>query len=117
MSPSARGSVRGIGIMTYHAPLSSPQRYLIASGTAPPPTSCELLPEQHPHHYQRVLYPSAFSLCAQDVVSLDRLLISVDYPFSPNTRGRAFLDSLADMLNAEGLASLAHENAESLLRL
>jgi hypothetical protein len=50
-------------------------------------------------------------------VSLDRLLISVDYPFSPNTRGRAFLDSLADMLNAEGLASLAHENAESLLRL
>jgi predicted TIM-barrel fold metal-dependent hydrolase len=55
--------------------------------------------------------------CAQDVVSLDRLLISVDYPFSPNTRGRAFLDSLADMLNAEGLASLAHENAESLLRL
>ena len=55
--------------------------------------------------------------CAQDVVGLDRLLFSVDYPFSPNTRGRAFLDSLADMLNAEELASLAHGNAESLLRL
>ena len=54
---------------------------------------------------------------AQDMMGLNRLLFSVDYPFRPNTRGRAFLDSLADMLNAEELASLAHGNAESLLRL
>jgi predicted TIM-barrel fold metal-dependent hydrolase len=55
--------------------------------------------------------------CAQDVVGLRRLLFSVDYPFSPNTRGRAFLDSLTDMLSTEELAALAHGNAESLLRL
>jgi len=54
---------------------------------------------------------------AQDVVGLSRLLFSVDYPFSPNTRGRAFLDSLADMMSAEELASLARGNAESLLPL
>jgi uncharacterized protein len=40
------------------------QRCLVASGTAPPPTSRDLLPEQYPHHYQRVLYPSAFAPCA-----------------------------------------------------
>jgi len=55
--------------------------------------------------------------CALDVVGLNRLLFSVDYPFSANTRGRTFLNSLADMLSAEDLAKLAHGNAESLLRL
>jgi predicted TIM-barrel fold metal-dependent hydrolase len=51
------------------------------------------------------------------VVGLNRLLFSVDYPFSPNTRGRSFLNSVAEMLSAEDLAKLAHGNAESLLRL
>jgi predicted TIM-barrel fold metal-dependent hydrolase len=55
--------------------------------------------------------------CALDVVGLDRLLFSVDYPFSPNSRGRSFLDSLAGMLRPEDLAKLAQRNAESLLRL
>jgi uncharacterized protein len=55
--------------------------------------------------------------CALDVVGLNRLLFSVDYPFSPNTRGRAFLKSLAEVLSAEDLAQLAHGNAESVLRL
>src|SRR5271156_6867613 len=55
--------------------------------------------------------------CALDVVGLNRLLFSVDYPFSPNTRGRTFLNSVADMLSAEDLAKLAHGNAASLLRL
>jgi predicted TIM-barrel fold metal-dependent hydrolase len=55
--------------------------------------------------------------CAVDVVGLNRLLFSVDYPFSPNTRGRAFLNSLAEVLTAEDLAQLAHGNAESVLRL
>jgi hypothetical protein len=41
----------------------------------------------------------------------------VDYPFSPNTRGRAYLNSLAEVLSAEDLAQLAHGNAESVLRL
>lgn len=55
--------------------------------------------------------------CAIEVVGLDRLLFSVDYPFSPNTRGRAFLDSLGGLLSPEDLARLSHRNAESLLRL
>jgi predicted TIM-barrel fold metal-dependent hydrolase len=55
--------------------------------------------------------------CALDVVGLDRLLFSIDYPFSPNTRGRAFLDSLTKLLSPAELARLAYSNAESLLRL
>src|ERR1700677_3812279 len=55
--------------------------------------------------------------CALEVVGLDRLLFSVDYPFSPNTRGRAFLDSLTGLLTGEQLAKLVHGNAEALLRL
>jgi predicted TIM-barrel fold metal-dependent hydrolase len=55
--------------------------------------------------------------CALDVVGLDRLLFSIDYPFSPNTRGRSFLDSLSGLLSPEDLNKLTHQNAESLLRL
>jgi uncharacterized protein len=55
--------------------------------------------------------------CALDVVGLDRLLFSVDYPFSPNTRGRAFLDSLSGLLGPEDMAKLTFGNAGSLLNL
>jgi predicted TIM-barrel fold metal-dependent hydrolase len=55
--------------------------------------------------------------CAIDVVGIDRLLFSVDYPFSPNTRGRAFLDSLAGVLGTDDIAKLSHGNAERLLKL
>jgi predicted TIM-barrel fold metal-dependent hydrolase len=55
--------------------------------------------------------------CAIDVVGIDRLMFSVDYPFSPNTRGRAFLESLGDMLEATDLAKLASGNAARLLKL
>ena len=55
--------------------------------------------------------------CAREVVGLDRLMFSVDYPFSPNTRGRSFLDAIADELNEDEMAGLAHGHAERLLRL
>ena len=55
--------------------------------------------------------------CAMDVVGLDRLLFSVDYPFSSNMRGRTFLDSLGGVLSPEDMAKLSHSNAEALLRL
>ena len=55
--------------------------------------------------------------CALEVVGIDRLLFSVDYPFSPNDRGRAFLQGLPDLLSEEDLSRLAYRNAESLLRL
>jgi uncharacterized protein len=55
--------------------------------------------------------------CAIDVIGIDRILFSVDYPFSPNTRGREFLQGLPDLLSEEDLARLTYRNAESLLRL
>jgi len=55
--------------------------------------------------------------CALEVVGIERMMFSVDYPFSPNTRGRAFLDQAAGVLTAEDLEKLAHGNAERLLGL
>jgi hypothetical protein len=55
--------------------------------------------------------------CALDVVGIDRTMFSVDYPFSPNTRGREFLEEAAASLSEEDLAKLAHGNAERVLKL
>jgi predicted TIM-barrel fold metal-dependent hydrolase len=55
--------------------------------------------------------------CALDVVGIDRLMFSIDYPFSPNGRGRAYLDSLQELLSSEDLAKFVHRNAETLLGL
>lgn len=54
-------------------------------------------------------------LTALHTISVDRILFSVDYPYSPNTRGRAFLDSLP--LSPDEIAKISHRNAESLLGL
>ena len=54
-------------------------------------------------------------LCMLQVVGADRILFSVDYPFSPNTVGRKFLDSLP--VSNEDLEKISHRNAESLLKL
>ena len=55
--------------------------------------------------------------CAMEVVGIDRLMFSVDYPFSRNTRGRAYLDELKDSLSFDDLAKLTHGNAERVLGL
>jgi predicted TIM-barrel fold metal-dependent hydrolase len=55
--------------------------------------------------------------CAIDVVGIDRLMFSIDYPFSPNTRGRAYLADLEQALTQEDLAKLTHRNAGQLLKL
>ncbi len=54
-------------------------------------------------------------LCALQVVGIERLLYSVDYPFSPNTAGKAFLDATA--LSPSDRARLAGGNATQLLKL
>jgi uncharacterized protein len=54
-------------------------------------------------------------LCALQVVGADRLLFSVDYPFSANATGREFLNQLA--ISDEDLEKIAHRNAEKLLKL
>ena len=54
-------------------------------------------------------------LCALQVAGADRILFSVDYPFSPNAQGRAFLEALP--VSPEEMAKIAHGNAERLLKL
>ena len=54
-------------------------------------------------------------LCALQVVGADRLLFSVDYPFSANTLGRKFLDGIS--VSPEDFAKISHGNAERLLKL
>jgi predicted TIM-barrel fold metal-dependent hydrolase len=54
-------------------------------------------------------------LCALQVVGADRLMFSVDYPFSTNRQGRDFLDQLP--VSPGDLEKIAHGNAERLLQL
>jgi uncharacterized protein len=54
-------------------------------------------------------------LLAMQVLGMDRMMFSVDYPYSTNARGRAFLDSLP--FSPADLNKLAHGNAERLLGL
>jgi predicted TIM-barrel fold metal-dependent hydrolase len=55
--------------------------------------------------------------CALEVVGIERMMFSVDYPFSANTRGRKFLDEAAGVLRAEEMEMLAHGNAERVLKI
>ena len=54
-------------------------------------------------------------LCMLQVVGIDRILFSVDYPFSPNTDGRKFLDALT--VSGDDMEKITHRNAEKLLKL
>jgi predicted TIM-barrel fold metal-dependent hydrolase len=54
-------------------------------------------------------------LCALEVVGADRILFSIDYPFSSTETGRNFLDSWP--LNPADMHKIAHGNAERLLKL
>ncbi len=53
--------------------------------------------------------------CALSVLGADRILFAVDYPFSANKVGRAFLD--AAPISKADRAKIAHGNAEHLLGL
>jgi predicted TIM-barrel fold metal-dependent hydrolase len=55
--------------------------------------------------------------CAIDVIGINRLMFSIDYPFSPTTHGRTYLDSLAKSLGKADLEKLAYSNAERVLKL
>jgi predicted TIM-barrel fold metal-dependent hydrolase len=54
-------------------------------------------------------------LCMQQVIGIDRIMFSIDYPFSPNEVGRQFLDSMA--ISPDDREKIAHRNAEKLLNL
>jgi predicted TIM-barrel fold metal-dependent hydrolase len=53
--------------------------------------------------------------CCRAVVGLDRMMYSVDYPFSPNTRGEDFLASLE--LSPEELDAFRGGRAATLLKI
>ena len=46
---------------------------------------------------------------------IDRIMFSVDYPYSSHAKGRAFLDRIA--LSPADMAKFAHGNADALLKL
>jgi len=54
-------------------------------------------------------------VCALLVVGADRLMFSVDYPFSSTAQGRAFLNAVP--INPVDREKIAHANAAQLLRL
>ncbi len=54
-------------------------------------------------------------LLAMQVVGADRIIFSVDYPFSTNEQGRKFLDNAA--ISPADKEKISHLNAERLLRL
>jgi uncharacterized protein len=51
----------------------------------------------------------------QQIIGSDRILFSVDYPFSTNRQGRAFLDTLP--ISPADKAKISYLNAERLLKL
>jgi predicted TIM-barrel fold metal-dependent hydrolase len=55
--------------------------------------------------------------CALDVVGIDRLMFSIDYPFSSTTKGSDYLAEIEQFLSPEDLAKLTHRNAEAPLSL
>lgn len=55
-----------------------------------------------------------FLLCLQ-TFGLDRMMFSIDYPYTPNEPGQAFLKELP--LSKADLARFAHANADTLLKL
>jgi uncharacterized protein len=54
-------------------------------------------------------------LAALLTFGIDRIMFSVDYPYSPNSKGRAFLDHLS--LAPADMIKLTHGNADALLKL
>jgi hypothetical protein len=54
-------------------------------------------------------------LAALLTFGIDRIMFSVDYPYAPNAKGRAFLDRLS--LAPADMAKLCHGNADTLLKL
>lgn len=91
---------------------------------------CDKVSEAHTQHLERSISEAILDqvwittsgiftqppfLAALLTFGIDRILFSVDYPFSTNEQGRAFLNGLS--LSPGDMAKLTHLNAEQLLRL
>ena len=56
-------------------------------------------------------------LCAREVIGTDRILLSVDYPFSEMSNGRKMMDDLRSNFTEAEIEGFASNNATNLLRL
>jgi uncharacterized protein len=56
-------------------------------------------------------------MCTVQVMGVERVMFSVDYPFGRNSAGRALLDALPSVLAESDVARIAGGNAAALLRL
>jgi hypothetical protein len=54
-------------------------------------------------------------LAALVTFGIDHIMFSIDYPYSPNSKGRAFLHDIS--LAPADMAKLTHGNADALLKL
>jgi hypothetical protein len=54
-------------------------------------------------------------LCALQVIGADHIMFSVDYPFSSNAEGRAFLNSLP--VSTQDAEKISYRNADRLLKI
>ena len=54
-------------------------------------------------------------MAAIDTFGIDRVMLSVDYPFSTNEQGTAYLESMK--LSQEDIEKIAHGNADRVLKL
>jgi len=54
-------------------------------------------------------------VAALQTFGIDRIMFSVDYPYAPNAKGRAFLECIS--LPPSDMTKLAHGNADALLKL
>lgn len=55
--------------------------------------------------------------CALEVMGIERMMYSVDYPFSANGHGKDFLEAAREVLSPEEMEMLAHGNVEKLLKV
>jgi uncharacterized protein len=79
----------------------------------PQPMSASFV--QHFHISTSGFFTDPPLLLALQVLGADRILFAVDYPFSTNAQGRAFLDHAA--ISPADKEKISHLNAERLLRL
>jgi predicted TIM-barrel fold metal-dependent hydrolase len=54
-------------------------------------------------------------LAALMTFGIDRIMFSIDYPYAPNRKGRAFLDRIS--LSPDDMAKLTHRTADTLLKI
>ena len=55
--------------------------------------------------------------CALEVVGIERMMYSVDYPFSANTKGKDFLEKVAQVLSPAEMEMFVGGNAAKVLKI